>query len=257
MEDISKYIIICVFGCATIKKYKEELLKITETWGKRANEKNIKVLYFLGEELTDLIGEEFIYLKSVNNDYLSASYKQNLGLKYIHEHFDYKFVFCCGSDTYINIDKLISYVSTLDCNDKIYIGGDTSIRNIQGKNIIFHGGGGGFLLSQVTLSYLYPFLEKMVENWLTLLIDNYKYDYHELRYACDVCLAYYLQRDGFLQKIKTENNLFYSCDYNGVYNDNYNRGTQVNLKNLITCHNMTLAKFDAFTEILIKNNYFM
>ena len=42
-------IIFCIFGCDTIPKYKNEILKINETWGKIALQYNIKLLYFLGE----------------------------------------------------------------------------------------------------------------------------------------------------------------------------------------------------------------
>ena len=31
-------IVICVFACATIEKYKLELMKVIETWGQRAKE---------------------------------------------------------------------------------------------------------------------------------------------------------------------------------------------------------------------------
>ena len=89
-------LIVCVFACATIQKYKDEILKIEETWGKRAAEKGVKVLYFLGEEPTDLIdNEKYIYLKNVENDVASAAHKQNLGLKYIYENYDAEFVFVC------------------------------------------------------------------------------------------------------------------------------------------------------------------
>ena len=38
-------IIFCIFGCDTIPKYKNEILKINETWGKIALQYNIKLLY--------------------------------------------------------------------------------------------------------------------------------------------------------------------------------------------------------------------
>ena len=88
-------IIICVFGCVTVEKYKLQVQQINETWGNRAkNFNNIKILFFLGEEKVDeFSSEEYIYLPSVQNDYISASYKQNLGLKYIfdnHKDFDFE-----------------------------------------------------------------------------------------------------------------------------------------------------------------------
>jgi hypothetical protein len=47
-------LVINIFACATVEKYKNEILKINETWGKVAEELGIKVLFFLGEEQTDL-----------------------------------------------------------------------------------------------------------------------------------------------------------------------------------------------------------
>jgi hypothetical protein len=45
----------------------------------------VKLLFFMGEEKTtdEFVGDEFVYLPGVSNDYLSASYKQYLGLKLI------------------------------------------------------------------------------------------------------------------------------------------------------------------------------
>jgi len=136
-------IVICIFACATIDKYKNQILKINDTWGKYAENKGIKVLYFLGEEPTDLIDDKYVYLKGVSNDYLSASYKQNLGLKYIYENYDAKYVYCCGTDTYINIEKLILYLKTFNDHDKLYIGGggnNTLYRNIGNRMIYYHSG---------------------------------------------------------------------------------------------------------------------
>ena len=86
-------VIFCIYGCLTVEKYKNQLLKLQDTWGLKATSMNYKVLYFLGEEKTEYHGEEFVYLNGVSNDYISASYKQNLGLKYIHDNYNYNFVF--------------------------------------------------------------------------------------------------------------------------------------------------------------------
>ena len=100
-------IIFCIFGCDTIPKYKNEILKINETWGKIALQYNIKLLYFLGEEKTELIVEQYVHLPNILNDHFSASDKKNLGLKYISDNYDTKLFFICGTDTYVNIKKLL------------------------------------------------------------------------------------------------------------------------------------------------------
>ena len=102
-------IIIAVFGCDTIDKYKQQILKIEETWGATAKKNNILVLFFLGEEKI-LSGYQYIHLPGIKNDYLSASYKQNLGVKYIHDNFEYKYILFCGSDTFLCIHNLLNFL---------------------------------------------------------------------------------------------------------------------------------------------------
>ena len=65
-------IIFCIFGCATKYHYKQQILKIKETWGKHAIENHDEVLFFVGEEKTDLQGKDIIYLDGIQNDYYSV-----------------------------------------------------------------------------------------------------------------------------------------------------------------------------------------
>jgi hypothetical protein len=100
---------ICVYACDKLPKYKSQIKDIQDTWGKVAKQYHIPVLYFLGEEKTDLSGGEFINLKGVKDDYESASHKQNLGLAYIHDHVPSQFVIAVGTDTYeINRNLVLS-----------------------------------------------------------------------------------------------------------------------------------------------------
>jgi len=229
----SPQIYICVYACPTIDYYKQEILDIEESWGK---DPRIKVLYFFGEEQTEFIGDRFIYLKGISNDYLSASYKQNLGLKYVYERFDPKFVYCCGTDTYIFIDRLLEYIKKLNYNDMLYIGGDGDYRYVSNKHLYYHSGGPGFILSNQLLSKLYPKLENMVEEWAKICPEY-------LRVACDVCISYYIQEWIDEKEIVKENELFYACDYNGMVNyRNGNTiiccGEKIDKNKIIACHYM-------------------
>ena len=109
---------VCVFASDKQEKYKKELLKIKETWGKKASGCGVKVYYFVGEEQTDLLDTDIIHLKNVKDDYESASYKQYLGLKYIYETNQTDFVLCCGTDTYLNIQKLLQLVKNYNPYEK-------------------------------------------------------------------------------------------------------------------------------------------
>ena len=93
-EDLNYYInnyksddiIIGIFACPTIIKYKNEIDIINESWGKTCDEYNIKYFFFMGEERTKLEGDKYIFLKGIKNDYASASDKHWLGYKYIYDN---------------------------------------------------------------------------------------------------------------------------------------------------------------------------
>jgi hypothetical protein len=233
-------IIFCIFGCPTIQYYKEQILKINETWGREAIKYNCKILYFFGEEDTDLKGDNYIYLKGINNDYESASHKQNLGLKYIHENFDYKFVYTCGTDTYVVVKNLIKFIVNQDQDDNICIGGHGNIRYINKEPIYFHSGGAGIILSKNSVNIIYSKLKNMFDDWKSLCSNN---NVTYLISACDVAICYYLYKLDC--KFIKRNDLFFGCSYSS------NSCCYCNLKqNIISCHDMSLDDFDNYTYLL-------
>jgi hypothetical protein len=253
IEDKKNKVIISIFGCATKPKFKNEILKINETWGKRCEELGVKVLFFLGEEKTDLIDDKkYIYLKNVGNDYESASYKQNLGFKYIYEHFDFDYIYTCGTDTYLNIDKLLQYLDTLDKTKDLYIGGHGDFRKIGDDYIYFHFGGGGITLTNSIIQKLYPKLDTIDNEWKQICISK---NVNDLIPSCDVLLAYYINKFN-CEIIKNEN--FYSCNYKGYsWNNTYRCcSDKIKIPDIISCHHMSLTEFDEYTTILKSNNYF-
>jgi len=256
-------LIFCVFGCPTVEAYKKQILKINETWGRDVpNFSNVKLLFFFGEEKTDLLDEnKYIYLNGVKNDYMSASYKQNLGLKYINDNFNYKYVFICGTDTFVNVPKLVNYIPTIN-SDKLYIGGGGENRMIQNKNYFFQSGA-GFILTKTCIDYLHPILNNMVEMWLETC-NNSKVKH--LFPACDVAIAYYLQKDNFIQNenILIDSETFLLHNFRGMCNYANNSKPFVNKNEndvdktkIISCHFMNLTDFDDFYKIICENNYFI
>jgi len=249
-------VIFLIFGCATKPKYKDEIIKINETWGYKAEELGYKVLFFLGEEKTDLINEKkYIYLKGVSNDYLSASYKQNIGLKYIYENYDFDFVCVCGTDTYVNVGNLIPYINQFDSKKDYYIGGqsDKLGLTVVGNSTVCYHSGAGFFLSKSILSKFYHLLPNITDDWIN------KCDKHNVAYlkpACDISIAYYLQHlmDKNNEYFINCNNIW-ACNYKGyAYNNTYLCcGDKVDKKNIIICHYMTPDDFDEYT-VEINNN---
>ena len=247
-------LILMVFGCDSKMKYRKEIFKIKETFEKTINKyKNIKILYFLGNKNQDsLEGENFIHIKNLNDDYFSASTKQWFGLNYIYKNFNTKFVMCCGTDTFPNIPKLINCLKKFDPEENLYIGGHGDYRKILNKNIYFHAGGAGVILSKACLNKIYPKIsdvDNFLKEWISICnLSNAK----GFIPACDVALGYLIQTSDINSLIKKEKG-FYHCNYNGYpcCRDKFL------YKDIITCHNMSLNDFDDFNNILLHNNFFL
>ena len=250
-------LVICVFGCLTKDYYIKQIDCILNTWGKLAkNYSNVKVLFFVGEKKhINYLSDDFIYLPISQDDMLSASEKQWKGLKYIYENYPTKFVHVCGTDTYPNIPKLLKYLEKFNYNDNLYIGGHGSHELIENQKIYFHSGGSGFIISNLTLQLLYPHLDNIFNDWLSLCSRN---NLLNLKIACDVSMAYYLNKLN-ATCIKVENLQFRSCNYLGFsngYNCHANDKHNI-LKDIIVCHYMSEKDFYDYTIILQQNNYFI
>jgi hypothetical protein len=239
-------LIIGIFACATLPNYRKEIYKINETWGITANQYNVRLLFFLGEEETDLKGEQYIYLKGVKNDVLSASYKQSLGLKYIFENYVSKYVMFCGTDTFIVIPKVLEYLKNFDYKEPFYIGGDSGYRQIGQQRLYYHSGGPGFILSQSCLSKLYPYLENFCMEWENICSQN---DVEYLCVACDVAISYYVQLPEINARVVTHIDGFFACNHKGIARTIICCGNKVKIENIMSCHYMSLEDSDEFYQI--------
>ncbi len=272
-------IIFCIFACDTIPRYKNEIHKMESTCLKDVE----KVLFFLGETGPLKSAEPYIHLENVGNDYLSAADKQFLGIKYAHDHYDYNYLFVCGTDTYIVVPRLIKYLENLDINGPCIIGSHGDTRNICGKNVNYLAGGAGLILNKKLVKSIYTRLTSLQEEWLSLCINN---GYLQWIPSCDLALCWFLQsgkgvlpldkhmvasesegalNEGALSQSGTEGalqcqyfhyatGLMYGCNYKG-YNNTPNGlypccTTQVNPDKIISCHNMSPQDFDAFYKYL-------
>jgi hypothetical protein len=245
-------LVIGIFGCHTVPRYMEEMRKINETWKKYSDK--VTVLFFLGGEPTEeFSGPSYIYNKTLGNDYISASYKQYYGLKYIYENYKPKFVFMAGSDTYINVPKLLRYLRILNHEESLYIGGHGDYRRVGEKNIYFHSGGGGFIITLPCLALLYPGLSTAVERWIEICKKGKS---AHLNNACDVGIAYLIAESHWIagtEFVVVKKEGFFGCGYKGTF---CCKG-KISPANIITCHNMTPSDFIEFDTILKKNGFFL
>jgi hypothetical protein len=239
-------LVIGVFACHTVPRYMEEIRKINETW--KTYSDNVTVLFFLGGEPTEeFSGPSYIYNKTLGNDYISASYKQYYGLKYIYENYKPKFVFMCGSDTFINVPKLLRYLRILNHEEPLYIGGHGDHRKLGEKDIYFHSGGAGFVVTVPCLTLLYPVLSTAVDRWIDICKEN---NAGNLTHGCDVGIAYFIAETHTVV-VKKEG--LFSCSYMGT---RCCKG-KVSPGKIITCHDMRPTDFTEFDTILRKNGFFL
>ena len=275
---------ICVFGCITSHKYAIQIMKIQNMWGKRAEEKwGVPVYYFLGEERVPGISENpdgllhhperFVYLPGIKNDYQSAAYKQNLGIKYIMDHHpDVQYIYVCGTDTYVNIDRMLQFLPFFDPAEKLYIGGHRNgtklpLAMVNGveddRELPFFFGGAGFILTRAMLDALYPHFETMTDDWIK---ECDRCDCIDLKSACDVTIAFYVRKLG--GKPIMYYHRFYECNHIGQLDlqhlFDHNRyyeccDRHIEQKNIITCHHMRPEpdEFKHFTDILEANRWFI
>ena len=256
---MSYNIIFCIFGCDTIDRYKKEILKVKETWGKppsckapscKAPSENAQnhILFFLGEE-GPFTGDEYIHLENVENDYLSASYKQYGGLKYIYENYNFNYVFICGTDTYVLTDNLIKFINEdpqISPDKPLVIGGHGDNRQIGESSLHFFSGGPGIILTKATMDIIYPELGSLQEEWMWMCAENN--GYKTFVTACDLSLCYFLKRRGII--FLNVCNRFFNCNYLGYHSKVACCAKSVDLRTMISCHNMTLNNFDELEKIL-------
>ena len=247
-------LVILLFACYTVDKYKRQIEVINETWGKQCEAYRVKIFYFLGEEKRDGFQDteciKYVNLKGVGNDYLSASYKQFLGLKYIYENCNPKFIYCAGTDTYVNVPKLVRYVRQFSHHDCLYLGGDGDMRQIGHRNWYYHSGGAGFIITYPCLEKLYDDLPTLMDEWTTLCTTH---QVPGLIPACDVSISYYLQQPK-IQATVIKHDVYFS-------NSNYQgwpwRPNQVDSTRVICCHFMNEKNFGEYTQLLQKHNYYL
>jgi hypothetical protein len=239
-------LVILVFGCATVAKYKKELLTIESTWGSDAREREIPVFYFLGEEKTDLQGQQYVYLPGIKDDYQSASHKQFLGYYWILQHYNPDTIYCVGSDTFINIPKLQALARLVNPEAPLLLGNNGFVKQLGPLVADYLSGGGGILTTRETHRRIIYHCGTVVERWISAT-ETFRSD---LSCASDVQLCFLSLSKGVT---------FLRCPhiFHAKYNDVDAIEGPIRADQIVACHNMTPEDFEAFHGLLKANEYFM
>lgn len=157
-------LVVGLLSCCSKEEYLEQINACTQTWCK-----DYKNIFFLNGEAChskEKCMSNVIHLKNVGDDVMSATYKQWEGLIWLYQTFpSCDFYYIAGTDTYARLDKLEEYLKTLNPQENIYLGGDGMTRADTGKEIYYHSGGCGFILSNSLLKAIVPHIPMWIQYW--------------------------------------------------------------------------------------------
>ncbi len=203
--------------------YQDQIKGCLETWKQDCDLLGIPVFFFCGQENGQENGQKengqkengIIHLEGVKDDPDSATDKQWLGLKWMHQFSPSEWYLLAGSDNYIYPDRILKElqkIQKIDLETKEegtrYLGGHAGVIDLpQGKVKFFSGS--GFLLNHAALTLLLEKLDNFSdirERWYQ--VCTYKY----LRVACDVAMGYFCDLFG-IKFITLEG--IHACDLQG------------------------------------------
>ena len=232
---------IGVMATLVNKKYQHQMRDCQDTWVKIAEEYNIPVYYFVGGQSQNELDlgnfeklKNIIHLQGVGDDYHSSYFKQFNGLKWMLTNSKSEYYLLIGTDNYVVIPNLLKMLEKYNSNQYLYIGGHAEYRSIFDKNILFHSGGGGFILTDKLLNKIdetYS-LTNNYKDWVNMC-KTAKVDY--LTVACDVCIATMINYMGIKPTVEKE---FYGCDFRGYNTDYKCCPYNTSPDKIIVCHYM-------------------
>jgi len=246
-DKIKCKMVFCIYACATLDRYRKQIVMIQQTWGKRAEELGAKVLYFLGEQQTELEGPQYIYLKGIKNDFESMSHKKIKGLQYIHENYDTDYVFISGADLFVNIDVLFSEVSLYNPENAFYMGSgydENLYRRFGQTHYQYHNGGTGVVISNRVLQTIQPYLDDMYSIWKSIN-KKYKQSLHNAR---DIMIGYFISK--YIPSASyITNSLFTQKEYGANNNTIPDR--------FVSYYPMIIGEYIPYYERIKSNDYFL
>ena len=220
-------ITIGVISTVAKEKYRQQLRAAKETWVQCAKAAGIEVYFFAGNVKSSTF-PDLIYLEQCGEDYNSAFSKQFFGISWLYQHIKADYYCIIGLDTYIHIPNLLKYLNTIKNEGYLYLGGHGYKRYLDGKYFYYHDGGAGFILNHLVLEKIADKSGQICSEWPLLCKDSPK-----LLPACDVAIAYYLNKWNLVTNPQRSEN-FYMCNYRGYFKNK--KCCTPDKDRIITCH---------------------
>jgi hypothetical protein len=227
---------IGLMACFLDGKYTSQIIGCKETWCKEAEQLNVPVVFLCGKNQPSTAYQEQFGVKDVHHypiedDYQSATHKQNYGLRHMLENYKADYYCIAGTDNYINVDRLIQLCKKYPPETALIIGGYGEVRSI-GYQCYFPLGGGGLIFTRAAAIFFSERLEAMATGWTQLC----KLEAAGYEPACDLQLGHYAWKWNI--PLVREKNL-YMCSWTGrAYKFEVIPIGGIDYENIVICHFM-------------------
>jgi hypothetical protein len=186
-RGVRKKLAIGIYGSANSQKYIDQLNACHSTWAGQAH-------YFVGEkrckEFDKFPSSRISYLEKWGDEMESAHGKYYQGLHWLFDNIDADFYLMIGSDSYVHLNELYSFLGKLNPDELSYIGG----HGFRKKNLYYHSGGSGPIFSKALMKAI--FTSGLESDWIEKLRDDFGnfIENHSESYACDWSIVYLMQK---------------------------------------------------------------
>lgn len=228
-----------VFGCLTVPKYRQQIEDAYATWVQDALATDCIVRFYTGEIPVDLNPELAKLCTDVTfgDSYFSATYKQWCGLDDMLKNQEAtEFVFVCGTDTFINVANLLSFLKTQQKEEAAVFGSGELQGMVDERLYSYFSGGAGILLNQLALKSIVPEIQDFFQWWLDVAGTYAEYNdvsgntvSHMLLFACDCALCILCERLGIQKLIISESKMYGGGTHNSA---------RIDFPTMISCHSM-------------------
>jgi hypothetical protein len=243
-----------IFGCLTIPKYKQQVVDVYSTWASTAIKRGCPVKFFVGDIPDDSELDPQLLELCVNvgygDSYLSATYKQWVGLCHLYECLDpCNFYFTAGTDTFVCVDRFLSFLKSYIQKEPLLIGSGNAVAQIASIEYSYFSGGAGLCLNRKALTFILPHIGDFLSWYLdaaAVPVQDRDGVIRNHMFACDLQLVVLCQNQGVELVQISESLMLGSGNHKSAFLDK---------AKFLTCHHMSHEDFYDVQSVLTDESF--
>lgn len=243
-----------IFGCLTIPKYRQQIVDAYSTWVTVAIKRGCPVRFFVGTIPDDCDLDPQLLELCVNveygDSYLSATYKQWIGLCHMYECLDpCDFYFTAGTDTFVCVDRFLSFLKSYVQKEPLLLGSGNATAQIGTTEYSYFSGGAGLCLNHKALTIILPHAADFLAWYLdaaAVPVQDRDGVIRNHMFACDLQLVILCQSHG-VELIQVSESL--------MLGSGNHKSELLDKQNYITCHHMGHEDFYDAQSVLTDESF--